>query len=348
MSYRAGERYARNIAADETWKGGPVSEVVLRWLDKDAVLKTAASGSKADIDAAFSAGTSWIWADVTDPEEHTFDDLSARFGFHELAVEDAEHEQHRAKLDQYATGLFLVWLTPEHPRGDGIAASEIDAFIGKDYLVTVHKGANKAIDTIAACAAEAMSGGPAWALHKIIDLAVDSTLPLVDKVGEQLDTLEDRMLDNPRQDDLRALHRVRRQLTRLHRIVAPERDTLRGLARESGIISADAYAYFQDVGDHISRALDSIETYQDVAASVMDVYLSAQSNRLNQIMKQLTVVATIFMPLGLITGIYGMNLTAGMWPPPGDSAVWAFWVVMGWMAVLSAWMAIYFRKKNWW
>ena len=121
---------------------------------------------------------------------------------------------------------------------------------------------------------------------------------------------------------------------------------LRGLARESGVISPDAYTYFQDVGDHIARAIDSVETYQDVAASVMDVYLSAQSNRMNEIMKQLTVVATIFMPLTLITGIYGMNLVLGMWPP--TTATWSFPVLMASMLVIAVVMAAYFRRKNWW
>ena len=108
---------------------------------------------------------------------------------------------------------------------------------------------------------------------------------------------------------------MRRQLVQLHRIVAPERDTLRGLARERNFVSEEAYRYFQDVADHLARVEDSIETYRDVGAAAMDIYLSAQNNRMNEIMKQLTVVATIFMPLTLISGIYGMNVIKGMWPP---------------------------------
>jgi magnesium transporter len=323
-------------------------DVVLRWLDQAGQLQVAGSDTTADVEAAFASGATWVWADVVGPEPGTLDALSARFHFHELAVEDTVHEQRRAKIDQYPDGLFLVWLTPEHPRGDSVVVSELDVFVGKNYLVTVHTSPSKAVDLVVGDAPRSMQAGPAWVLHKIIDLLVDSTLPLVDKVGEQLSAIEDKMLDNPRQDDLRALHRVRRQLVRLHRVIAPERDLLRGLARESDVISEEAYRYFQDVGDHVARALDSVETYQDVGASVMDVYLSAQSNRMNEIMKQLTVVATIFMPLSLITGIYGMNLTAGMWPPPVESAWWAFWIVMGWMVILSVAMAVYFRKKNWW
>ena len=171
-------------------------------------------------------------------------------------------------------------------------------------------------------------------------------LPLVDAVGEELEAVEERMLEAPRQEDLLDLHRIRRQLLRLHRIVAPERDVIRGVARERDVVSEDAYRYFQDVGDHLARVQDSIETYQDVAASVMDVYLSAQNNRMNEIMKQLTVVATIFMPLTLLSGIYGMNLIAGCGRRRllgGRSSRSS-----GVMVLIAGGMAVYFRKKNWW
>jgi magnesium transporter len=314
-------------------------EISVRWLAADGVLK---HGDIASLDDA--KGATWVWVDVADPDDATLAVLGERFPLHELNIEDAKHHQHRAKLDQYDDGLFLVWLTPERTRGDSVTVGELDVFIAKDYLITVHIGANKAVEQVVAQELRSMRSGPPW----IVDRLVDSSLPLVDRIGERLTTIEDRILDNPQEGDLKELHQVRRQLVKLHRIIAPERDLLRGLTRESEVISSEAYRYFQDVGDHIARALDSIETYQDVGASVMDVYLSAQSNRMNAIMKQLTVVATIFMPLTFISGIYGMNLTAGMWPPAGDAHAWSFWAVMGALVVLSAAMATYFRKKNWW
>jgi magnesium transporter len=321
-----------------------MSAVTVRWIDAQGQLK---SGDAGDLDTASGSGATWLWVDVVDPDTQSLQPLCERFKLHALAVEDAEHDQLRAKIDQYPSGLFIAWLTPEHPRGDGITSSELDVFLGTNYLITTHKKPVPALDQVAADGPLSMQAGPAWTLHKIIDLLVDNTLPLVDKVGEQLNAIEDKILDNPRQDDLRTLHRIRRQLVRLHRIVAPERDLLRTLVREGGIINEEAYRYFEDVGDHLARALDEIETFQDVGASVMDVYLSAQGNRMNEIMKQLTVVATIFMPLSLITGIYGMNLTAGMWPPP-NGQIWPFWSIMGLMVALSIVMAVYFRKKNWW
>jgi magnesium transporter len=121
---------------------------------------------------------------------------------------------------------------------------------------------------------------------------------------------------------------------------------LRSLVRVQTLVDDEAYRYLQDVGDHLARAEDSIETAREVAAAIMDIYLSSVSNRMNAIMKQLTVVATIFMPLTLISGIYGMNVIKGMWPPV--DAFWSFWGVVVGMLLIAAGMALYFRRKNWW
>jgi len=321
-----------------------LSQVVVHWVNEadDSV----GVGDLADLEHVLRDAARWVWVDVTGADARTTGELAERFAFHPLSVEDTQHEQQRAKMDRYPDGLFLVWLTPERRRADGVVTAELSVFIGPAYLVTLHRMANPAVDAVAAEAPHVMPLGPAWVLHKIIDLLADSTLPLIDKVGEQLSVIEDRMLDQPRQQDLIELHHVRRQLMRLHRVIAPERDVLRGLARESDIVSEEAYRYFQDVGDHVARALDSVETYQDVASSVMDIYLSAQNNRMNEIMKQLTVVATIFMPLTLLSGIYGMNLIRGMWPPV--EASWSFAAISVSMVAIAGVMALYFGKRKWW
>jgi magnesium transporter len=319
-----------------------VPEVVLRWLDPSGALKSGGIDTLGS-----SADAAWVWVDVLAPDTQTVTQLRDSFDLHPLAAEDVEHTQARAKLDIYPSGLFMVWLTPEQRSGDGVVTRELDMFIGAKYFVTLHDERNAAIDIVAGQAQRTMASGPDWALHAIIDLLVDSSLPIVDAIGDELAAIEDSMLDaNPRIEDLRQLHQVRRQLVRMHKIFAPERDVLHGLARERDIVSEESYRYFLDVGDHVARVLDSVETYQDVGASVMDVYLSAQNNRMNEIMKQLTVVATIFMPLTLLSGIYGMNVVLGMWPP--INRVWSFWAVIGLMLTIGASMALYFRRKNWW
>lgn len=317
-------------------------ETVVRWLGADGSVQT---GDESTLDTAMASAV-WVWVDVTGPTSESLGMLSDRFGLHPLAIEDVMHSQRRAKVDMYPDSLFIAWLTPYRRSGDTITSHELDIFLAEKYLITMHKRESPSVFAVAEQAVRTLSGGPDWTLHALIDQLVDSTLSLVDAIGEDLNSIEDRMLENPRQEDLVGLHSLRRQLVRLHRIVSPERDAVRAIGRERNLVSEDAYRYFADVGDHLARVQDSIETYQDVAASVMDLYLSAQNNRMNEIMKQLTVVATIFMPLTLLSGIYGMNVVLGMWPP--INRVWSFPAVVGFMFFIALTMAAYFRKKNWW
>lgn len=318
-----------------------MSDVVVLWTDPDGNVQTQGREALEKMPSA-----QWVWIDVTDPDNETLETLAHAYDLHPLGVEDVMHGQRRAKLDLYPSGAFLAWLTPTHRRGEGVVTRELDFFVGAGYLITLHRGHDEAIEQVSKDVERTLRGGPDWLLHALVDILVDSTLPLVDRMGEELSSIEDTMLNNPRQEDLQRLHKVRRQLVRMHRIVSPERDIVRALGRERGSESDEVYRYFQDIGDHISILLDSVETYQDVAASVMDVYLSAQNNRMNLIMKQLTVVATIFMPLTLVSGIYGMNLLQGMWPPP--EATWSFTGVVLLMAAVGIGMAVYFRRKKWW
>ncbi len=317
-------------------------KVAIRWIDSHNELHLGDESSLTE-----SRTASWAWVDVLAPDQATVDLLATTFDLHPLAVEDLLHPQSRSKIDIYPESLYFAWLTPRQRDGDGITVDEVDVLLGQKYLITTHDEPIAAIDQVVTEAGKTIRSGADWTLHAIIDLQVDATMPLVDEIGDELNAIEDAMLESsPRQQDLRDLHQVRRQLVRLHRIVAPERDVLHALARERDVVSEDAYRYFLDVGDHVSRVLDSIEIYQDVGASVMDVYLSAQNNRMNEIMKQLTVVATIFMPLTLISGIYGMNLLVGMWP--GPLGRWSFVLVVGSMLLIALSMSAYFRKKKWW
>jgi len=318
-----------------------VGEVVVRWLDAEGIARTGGLQDLADCREA-----PWRWVDVTKVSEEVLQVLGEEFELHPLLVEDALHRQPRPKLDTFPDGIFLAWITAVRPQGDGIETHEFDAFLGRAYLITIHENHADVVDDVAAEAQRIMALGPDWLLHAIIDRLVDSVLPVTDGIGDELDDLEEKLLGVPRTENLKSLYTIRRQLVQLHRIVAPERDILRGLARERSIVSEEAYRYFQDVADHLAHVEDSIETYRDVGSAAMDIYLSAQSNRMNEIMKQLTVVATIFMPLTLVSGIYGMNVIRGMWPPV--TATWSFAAIMAAMLGIGVAMSLYFRRKNWW
>jgi magnesium transporter len=315
--------------------------VTVRWIAKDHRV-----GSFDDIAAARVAGDA-LWIDVLDPDVETLGRLQKLFDLHPLAIEDCMHSRQRPKIDTYPGSLFIVWVSPRLLADNTMVGDEIDIFLGTDFLITSHAARVAALEEVANDPCVGPAEAPEWTLHAILDRAVDALFPVVDMVGEELDRIENELLAAVQDGQLQELYAAKRVLLELHKIVGPERDVLRAMARHEEFISQEAYLYFQDVGDHVARVADAIDTYRDVASSVMDIYLSAISNRLNVVMKQLTVVATIFMPLTLITGVYGMNLTGGMWPPPGD-VVWSFWAVVGSFGVIVAGMLYLFKRRGWW
>ncbi len=287
-----------------------------------------------------------VWVDVSEPDDAALNAVSARFPLPTLAMEDCLHFPQRPKIDTYHEQTFLIWLLPQMIIGDGVQSHELDIFLGEEHLITIHSADVPALDRILQHADAHLARGAEWTLHAILDSAVDEVFPVVEVLSDELEQLEDLMLTDGRPQYLQRLYAAKRGLIRLHKIVSPERDVVRGLARLEAFIEPDAYMYFQDVGDHLARLADQIDTYRDVANGTMDIYLSAQSNRMNSIMKQLTVVSTIFMPLTLISGIYGMNVLKGMWPP--SDAGWSFPAIMGSMVVISVWMVLFFRRREWW
>ncbi len=290
--------------------------------------------------------TGAVWIDVLEPDQESLAAVAARFSLPPLAVEDCLHFPQRPKIDVYPDVTFLVWLVPQVMTGDGLTSSELDVFLGPEHLVTVHQDTIESVDRISAHAELYLKRGVEWTLHAILDSAVDSVFPVVEALSDELEELEDLMLSDAQPGNLQRLYAAKRSLVRLHKVVGPERDVVRGLARLEAFVEPDAYMYFQDIGDHLARVADEVDTYRDVASGTMDIYLSSVSNRMNAIMKQLTIIATIFMPLTLISGIYGMNVLKGMWPPV--SAVWSFGSVIAVMGAITLWMLWFFKRRDWW
>ena len=317
------------------------AQIIVRWIEGEQLRV----GSAADLEQAKAAGET-VWVDVREPDAGTLALVQKAFGLHPLAVEDCTHFPQRVKIDLYPEAAFIVWVFPERGDGTALRAVEVDIFVGDRFLITSHREIVPVIDEVGADAADALARGADWILHQLLDRGVDRIFPLVDDLSDRLDDIENVLLDGPEQTDLQQLYAIKRSLVQLYRIVGGERDVLRSLSRRERFISQDAYLYFQDVGDHLARVVDTIDTYRDVASGAMDIYLSAVNNRLNDVMKRLTVVATIFMPLTLISGIYGMNVVRGMWPPIDQT--WSFWAVSGSMVVIVAGMLTYFKRRRWW
>lgn len=314
------------------------ARIVVRWVAGDGVHV----GEMADLATARATGA--VWVDVAEADKAALDALATAFGLHPLAIEDCLHFPQRPKLQRFDAGPFLIWLVPKTLTDGRFDLMELDVFLGEDYVLTSHRDPSDAVDIVAADAECHLRKGPEWVLHAVLDHSVDAVFPVMDDVGDELDGLEDALVEKAQPVTLQRLHQAKRRLRALHKVVGPERDALRALEREQDFVSEEAYRYITDIGDHLARAEDSIDTYRDVAASAMDIYLSAVSNNMNEVVKRLTVVATIFMPGTLIAGIYGMNfhfIPELAWP-------FGYAYAIGAMVVITVAMLVGFKRSGWW
>ena len=267
--------------------------------------------------AAAGMGSAWIDFDGSDQE--TMEQLLAPLKVHPLAVEDMVLELNRPKVDNYGPYLYLVvhsarWEPEDRPR-----LREIDFLVGETFLVTYHEGRTRSIDAgaeILSRRPELLSRGPAHLLHFMLDVLVDNYLPIVDRLGAEVDQIETATFG--RSDSrvhLRTL-RLKRGLAALRRIIGPQRDTVLALTRdEFHAIPAERRPYLRDIYDRLARVHDMLDSIRDEVAGLLDLQLSVASNRLNGVIKRLTVIATLALPITAITSYYGMNFrfTAYEW-----------------------------------
>lgn len=253
----------------------------------------------------------YFWLDLTDPGEEELASLGEIFSFHPLALEDARKRGQRPKLDDFGDYMFLVYYGAG--KGEGgrqIALEEVHAFLSGGFVVTLHEGACAAL----AEARERMEAksprSEQFVIYRVLDGLTDTFFPVLDRLDERMEQLDGEIFDRPMPSQLEEITSLRRELVALRRVVTPQRDLLaRGVddILEIPGLEADSRNYFRDVYDHAIRISDQIDSYRDLLAGSRDAYLSVVSNRLNQITKQLTVVATIFLPLSFIVGFFGQN-----------------------------------------
>jgi magnesium transporter len=266
-----------------------------------------------------------------------------------LAVEESKSRFHAPKLFFYDHHLFIVWnAIVDRPGTSKLELAELDVFLGPGYLITVHHQPLGFLDfqrELVLKDPKLISEGADWLLYSLLDSVVDEIFPLLDRLSDEIDRLENEIFEKSSQEQIRKLFVLKRQLLTLRKVVTPEREVVNLLTRHgSKLIRAETYIYYQDIYDHLIRIVDLIDTDRDVISGAMDIYLSAVSNRMNEVMKKLTVVATIFMPLTFIVGVYGMNFRymPELYQPWGYFAVWAV------MVILAVGMLAYFRIKDWW
>ena len=280
-------------------------------------------------------------------------DMIARMGevfeLHSLVIEDILNTDQRPKVEDYEKYLYIVFknLTYKEESAD-IEYEQISLILGVDFLISFMERDNEILrslrERIKTGRGRVRRMGPDYLAYSIMDLAVDGYFAVLEKTGERLEELEESLLNPNQEPSPREIQKLKRRLLTMRRSVWPMREVVVKLdRRESGLLRPGTEYFLRDLYDHTVQVVDTLETFRDMLAGLMEVYLSSVSNRLNQVMKTLTIITTIFMPLSFLAGIYGMNFEH----MPELKMVYAYPAVLGLMSLVAAAMVYFFRKRKW-
>ncbi len=298
------------------------------------------------------AGTGFFWLDLDDAATDGMvgELLTTHFGFHHLAVQSAERFGQRPRIDPYDNFVYLVGrgADPDHTGN-----AEVHCFWTDRYVVTVHRGPCPTLahvrDRLELHPFAQVASPQVVIVYLVVGSLVDSFFPVLSKFDDRIDALEDDILKAPTEAQLGVLFDLKRSLMDMRKIVAPERDMIGSL--NAGVtdipgLNDEATRYFRDLYDHLIRVADMIDNYRDLLSSVMDTHLSTVSNRLNVVMKQLTIIATVFLPLSFLTGFFGQNFSylVRVWLAP----TWSFFVLAIGLDILTVvFLVVLFRRRGW-
>lgn len=298
---------------------------------------------------------SWrvVWVDVEGTAIHDMvEKLAHQFNIHQLVVEDILTSHQRAKLEQYDDNFFLI----THLMGDkeGVDPKQLSMFIGKNFVLSFQDeptdGLKAVRDRIRNNQGMIRSHGADYLVYAIVDAVIDSYFPLLEKLGERLEDLEDQVMENPTRESISEIHIIKRELLIMRRAIWPLREAINSLLRDAtDVLGEEARLHLRDSYNHAVQVLDFIETYREVGADLMDVYLSSVSNRMNEVMKVLTIITTIFMPPTLIAAIYGMNFDTNISPYNMPETKWYYGypIILAVMLLATLGLVCFLWWKGW-
>lgn len=286
------------------------------------------------------------WIDLRGPDEATLGRLGERYGLHKLALEDCLHLDQRPKLEDYPGHQFVVF--HGFSCGEDVAEvtlHEVHVFLGPDFLITVHELEHGAIAAVAkrveADPAATIGRGLDFVMYLVADALVDANFPLFERFDEEIDLLEEKAFEAPSTAQLQRAFAVKRSLVMLRRVLSPQRDVVGHLARGNvAMVTERTKVYFRDVYDHLQRLYEHIDSARDLLGNAMDAWLSVVANRTNDITKQLTIFASLFLPMSFVVGFFGQNFDLLSKPV-------FFWSMLGVLAAIPIGMIGWFRHRRW-
>ncbi|MCL6433383.1 MAG: magnesium/cobalt transporter CorA [Leptolyngbyaceae cyanobacterium HOT.MB2.61] len=297
------------------------------------------------------------WVDVKGlGSEDVLQRLGNIFNLHPLALEDIVNVPQRPKVEEYDDQLlFIARMVTLDKTGTSFISEQVSFILGKYYLLTVQEepeydSFGPIRERIRLNNAFIRRHGADYLTYALIDSIVDGFFPVLETYGEQIEELEDEVVSNPTRKTLERIHKLKRELLSLRRAIWPQRDAINALIRDgSALISNDVRVYLRDCYDHTIQVLDMVETYRELSSSLMDVYLSSVSNKMNEVMKFLTVMSSIFIPLTFIAGIYGMNFNSEKSPfnMPELNWYWGYPICLAIMFVVAIFLISFFWRRGW-
>jgi magnesium transporter len=299
---------------------------------------------------AFHETSTVTWINVDGVHDSTvIEKLGGCFGIHPLILEDIMTTSERPKIEDLGDMIYIVFQAVDlRDAGLEVDTEQLSLVLGKNFVLTFQERPGDAFDPvrdrIRRGKGRLRKMGPDYLAYALLDAAVDDYFVALEKIGERIDGLEDELVVDPRKETLNRIHSLRREMIYLRKAAWPLREMVGGLQRlESPLIQGGTNIFLRDVYDHTIQVIDSIETFREMLSGMLETYLSSLSNRMNEVMKVLTIIATIFIPLTFIAGVYGMNFKF----MPELEWRWGYFVVWGLMLIVGVLMALYFKRKKW-
>jgi magnesium transporter len=296
------------------------------------------------------------WVDVKGlGSEAILREIGQVFSLHPLVLEDVVNVPQRPKVESYEDQLLLIARMVIPQKNGGFFSEQVSFILGNHYLLTLQEEADYDCfgpihERIRSSKGTIRHHGPDYLAYALLDAIIDGFFPVLEDYGEQIEDLESEVVANPTRQTLKRIHAIKRELLMLRRAIWPQRDAINTLIRDgSDLISADVQIHLRDCYDHAIQVLDMVETYRELASSLMDVYLSSVGNKMNEIMKLLTVISSIFIPLTFIAGLYGMNFNSDKspWNMPELNWYWGYPACIGAMALTAGGLVYFFWRKGW-
>ncbi|HSG81913.1 MAG TPA: magnesium/cobalt transporter CorA [Gemmatimonadota bacterium] len=294
-----------------------------------------------------------LWVNVDGlGDAATVERIGKIFGLHDLALEDVLNQHQRPKLEDYSSFLFFVARMPQFVE-DSLHSEQLSLFLGQNFVVTFQEREGDCFDPVRRRIRESQRARHAEAdylAYALLDAVVDSYFPVMEKLADKLEVLERAILADPAASLVSQIHQARHELLVLRRGIWPMRDALNSLLRDPNtLVSETTNTYLRDCHDHSVRIIDLVESYRELCSGLIELYQSTVGHRMNEIMKVLTIIATIFIPLTFIAGVYGMNFdrSASPWNMPELGWYWGYPLTLLLMAGVALLMTVYFVRKRW-